>query len=464
MNLLEKYKKSIGISFLLTILAIPIAFLELRLLNSVSPTAVAYLAIIEMIFLLFVSIISGNATLTFSKFYSNWNNQEKKVYTIYKFIIVNIIYIILFSIIIYLLNESIITFEFTPNLISIFILGEMLIIYSFLNGIVSGSLDLKAAVISIKSYPMLRYLILASFLIPLGFSFDFNLLVLVVILGLLILNIYLGIRVKKLKIFKRIKNDEKLYNQRLFLFFSIISVGRAIVLFVYEKLDQMMLLKYVDLETLSLYFVLLKIAIVIKMIPKIINTSSIPVFSSLIQNKEFKDLNKVLIKNISFNFYIGLVTILLIVISYPLLFDFLKIDKSFLPILLIIMFTYQISVTSIIYDSLLNSLGKAYTLLWNSIITIVIQFFLIFFLIETYGILGVAIAKLISGIIGQYFLFYFASKSSGIHMSGTRRIYFLIILVIYFLITILLSNYYITLFVSLLFMSLIIWKLRSERK
>lgn len=431
MNLLEKYKKSIGLSLILTIVTVPIIFIEIKLLNSISAEAVGYLAIIEMFYLLFISILSGNPILTLSKFYSSWTMREKIRNTLAKFLVFNFVYVLLFFMFFLFFEDINLLSNLEINKITFFLFGEVLIIYSFLNGIVNGSLDLKSAVISSKIYPVLRLFFTMLLVFWFSFPLTFNILLLSVVCTLVITNVYLILVILKSNYETKKSEKETSFFDVYFWIFILISMGRSIVLFLYEKVDQLVLLRYIDIEALSIYFALLKIALLIKLIPKIINTSSIPVFSSLLVNKQNKELNNIVNKNLSLNFYLGLIVSSLILFCYPVIFDFINLNTSYLNILILLLLTFQFSITSIIYDSLLNAAGKPGILLTNSILSILIQLALIFYLISDFGLLGVVIAKLFASIFGQYFLFLSVRKSKLIDLKNHNRVLVTVTFILY---------------------------------
>ncbi|EHU4934660.1 hypothetical protein KY890_004080 [Vibrio vulnificus] len=206
------------------------------------------------------------------------------------------------------------------------------------------------------------------------------------------------------------RNNLSISKDDLYICKDIFSTGGAyffvtlLVILMYERIDQMVILDGFELTDLAGYFACFKLAFLIRFISKSVNSAMYPYLSKLSSNDDVKALE--LFKDIKLvNFSIALI------LSFPLIFlseeiiRFIYGDQfvEYSNVLQIMAITLIVSVSNQSDFNLMNSRGYSSYFLINSVLTVIVQCAVIMSLINSIGILSLVLAKYFAVIFGFIF-------------------------------------------------------------
>lgn len=193
--------------------------------------------------------------------------------------------------------------------------------------------------------------------------------------------------------------SKDIFSKGGFYFFSTL-----LIILLYERIDQMVILDRFSLTDLAGYFACFKLAFLIRFISKSVNSAMYPYLSKLSSNNDdkaedlFKDIKLV-------NFSIA------IILSLPLVF-FSKEIISFIygenfieysKVLQVMAIALIVSVSNQSDFNLMNSRGYSNYFLINSVLTVIVQCTVIIFLIKSMGVFSLVLAKYLAVIFGFIF-------------------------------------------------------------
>lgn len=193
--------------------------------------------------------------------------------------------------------------------------------------------------------------------------------------------------------------SKEIFSKSGFFFFLTL-----LLILIYERIDQMVLLSRFDLTDLAGYFACFKLAFLIRFISKSVNSAMYPYLSKLSSKDDIKSLD--LFKDIKLvNFTIALI------LSFPLVFfsediiSFIYGEKliEYSQVLQIMAIALVVSISNQCDFNLMNSRGNSNYFLINSILTVIVQCVVILSLVNEIGIISLVLAKYVAVVFGFVF-------------------------------------------------------------
>ncbi len=193
----------------------------------------------------------------------------------------------------------------------------------------------------------------------------------------------------------------------------------TIFTYAYNNVDKMFILSLRDLGQLGVYQAILSMYTFSRFLPKLLIKVTVPLFSNLRMNGEVAILKKTIIK---MEKYLVLMTIAvsLGIISYSeqLLALFGNSYVKYDNVVIIFMLSNAFTALSYIMTPLLIAYEKNKEKFFNSLLQICIQIILSFALFKNFGIMGIAIAKVVGVILAQAMPIYIVTH----HLKLMERI------------------------------------------
>ncbi|QHA93680.1 polysaccharide biosynthesis C-terminal domain-containing protein [Bacillus sp. N1-1] len=390
-------------SFIVTIISIPISLLEIKLISNFSLEMAGFFALIEMFFLFIMSIFTMNSQTSLSRLIPSIKEKYISSFINTFFLICILFYIIVVANVLIFENYFITLLKITHNeLIGFITLGFFALIFGVLNGHLRGSLQIKKAAIFEKAFPIIRGLIITiiilffTSLLTYRIVFLFVTLIVLIILDFILIKEY----IKKYGI----TIVGKLYLPEGFWSYISFTLLTSFLVLIYDKADQLIITSVFDQRMLGIYFICIKITMLIKIIPRIVNTSNLPSFTKLLylqENTLFLDQYRRTLKNNIL--VVFLLTILVVSFSNEIL-DFFNVT-SYSYLLIILAIGQLVSAPTLVFNNLFNAIGKTNVLFYNSVVTTLGQLIVMSLLINKFGVYAFVIGKVSGSIIGQVYLF-----------------------------------------------------------
>ncbi|EJL6785790.1 hypothetical protein NMR91_004732, partial [Vibrio alginolyticus] len=198
-----------------------------------------------------------------------------------------------------------------------------------------------------------------------------------------------------------------IFNQGGFYFFSTL-----LIILIYERIDQMVILDRFDLTDLAGYFACFKLAFLIRFVSKSVNSAMYPYLSKLSSNDDIKAVE--LFKDIKLvNFLIALILSLPLILFSDGIIGFIYGDQfvEYSQVLKIMAIALIVSVSNQSDFNLMNSRGYSNFFLINSILTVIVQCTVIILLIKSMGVLSLVLAKYFAVICGFIFSTFLLVKN-----------------------------------------------------
>ncbi|KLE24598.1 lipopolysaccharide biosynthesis protein [Vibrio diabolicus] len=193
--------------------------------------------------------------------------------------------------------------------------------------------------------------------------------------------------------------SKDIFNQGGFYFFSTL-----LIILIYERIDQMVILDRFDLTDLAGYFACFKLAFLIRFVSKSVNSAMYPYLSKLSSNDDIKAVE--LFKDIKLvNFLIALILSLPLILFSDGIIGFIYGDQfvEYSQVLKIMAIALIVSVSNQSDFNLMNSRGYSNFFLINSILTVIVQCTVIILLINSMGVFSLVLAKYFAVICGFIF-------------------------------------------------------------
>lgn len=223
---------------------------------------------------------------------------------------------------------------------------------------------------------------------------------------------FLGKKVPRLKI-DVIKSFKLIFKDRKGRYFWL----TAILIFVYERVDQIFILNVFDYKLLGYYFACYKLSFLPRLFTNIVYSVIYPYLARLLQNSKGEAIR---LHDLSFYLTVGIaVTFALPLMFFPESILALMFDESFTEysgLLKVIVISMVISCVNQINYSLLNANGQGNIIFANAVTSVFVQFVVILSFYETYGLLSIAYARLAVGAVGVI-MYIYAMKLINIKLS-----------------------------------------------
>lgn len=421
-----KNKSMVGAKWtiILSTLAIPLSYMTNIVIGRISNEALGIYAFIN-IFISFVItfvLIGGNNVIV--KFLPELKNKEKNHFLLNYFLIILLISILSILVLCFYPNslEIVLGQSYPANIVPYLILFiPFIILYSVFDYTLVGLLEIKASTI-IKQISVYGTFIIFSILLlffPKIMTSDPWFMILIVILIFYILMTIMAFHIVYNKIINQKKNNRPT-NKEIFQYppgfwrYLIFVHISTILVFFYDKIDQLFIIGNLSVADLGVYYAALQTATLIRYIPMLIGNVSLPTFSNIFASDE-KSLIPTVYKKI-----IKYTTLMTVFCSLGAIFYSKEIMGIFgsgyvvdHSILVILGFFFMPTSVGAILPSLILSKGKAGQYLINSIIQVSFQIGIILLLFNSLGVIGLAIGRGAGVIIAQVGLIIISYKILG---------------------------------------------------
>lgn len=406
----NKTKKGFKWILIINIVAAPVQFLISLMLGRISPELLGKYGFLEILLNLVITVgMFGGPNLMIR--YIPSISQDKIALFISKYIKYSFILLIsIFLLIIILSQFTFFDLEFifgksTPPLhfLKWIVLWSVLyLLYYILNSSQSALLRLKDFAIASKMYFFVLFVMLIVFYFCGVRSWE-----------LIFFSSIVAIIFSITFILKKNSKDFIIFNTKGYSFpkgfwrYSFLMYISTFLTFLYEKLDQIIILFVYDLKYLGIYFGIMKIAFVSKMIPQIINRGLISSLSSLIQINAIDQIKIYYRKIINANYLIcALISIVIILFSDFILNLFGSTFSEYRFLLLLFIITAFIDFYDTLNVNILIVKGEDKKVLTNTILKNVTFLISAFLLLPLYDLEGLVIARIISLLFGVIYTKY----------------------------------------------------------
>lgn len=421
MNTDEIIQKSISgakWTVILSIVAMPLGYIVNIILGRISPEALGIYGLLS-IFVLSVTtfILFGGGNVIIK--YLPEIDKDKKVSFLLSYVLI-VFLIAIFAIgLVYLYPQILelifgqaFSLDILPYLI-IFI--PIIILYFVFDYALNGLMEIKTSVV-IRQIVVYGNFIVFSILflfykdffrehlwaIIWGLSFVFY-----IMLGLLAL--FLTTRKMKITSLNKL-NNLKPYLPTKFWSFALFVHLSTILVFAYDKIDQLFILNYFSIRELGLYYAALQTAMLIRFVPMLLGSVLLPSFSNLLASNEIGLIQKGYQEVVRYNTLMVVPAALLcIFFSRQIMGLFGAVYVQNHLVLVVLGICFMVSTIGSVTPSLIVAKGKVGANFLNSTIQIVFQFLLMLFLIDRMGVLGLAIGRgagVVLAQIGLIFIIY----------------------------------------------------------
>ena len=445
-----KQKSIIGAKWtvILSVIALPLSYIITILLGRVSEDALGIYALLN-VFVTFVTtfIILGGSNVIIK--YLPELKQENKLLFLKSYFFIILVVTILAIVFIYVFPELLmfiigqgISSNITFYLI-IFI--PVIVFYSIFDYVLNGLIEIKISTLIKQLFVLGNFIIILSlfllyreFFVENSFFIILGLfLIFYILMG--ILSFYFGLKaiMKKKENLKSFDNDNSFLNFLIpnfyfpkgfwkFLIFVHIS---TILVFAYDKVDQLFLINNLSISELGLYYAALQTAMLIRYVPIVIGSILLPTFSNMIASKDESMIPKYYRYIVKYN------TLMTVIAALFCIFYSKEILSIFGPsyvenyLIIVILGTFFLmSSIGTVSPSIIIAKGKVKSYFINSFIQITFQIVLMFFLFSKIGILGLAISKGAGVLIAQIGLIIITYKIFGNFKDTLPREYIISVL------------------------------------
>lgn len=203
----------------------------------------------------------------------------------------------------------------------------------------------------------------------------------------------------------------KFYLPKRFWSFALFVHLSTILVFAYDKIDQLIILNYFSIRELGLYYAALQTAMLIRFVPMLLGSVLLPTFSNLLASNEIGLVQKGYREVIRYNtLMIVPAALFCIFFSRQIMGLFGGVYVQSHLVLVVLGMCFMVSSVGSVTPSLIIAKGGAGVNLLNSGIQIVFQFILMFFLIDRMGVLGLAIGRGAGVVLAQIGLIFIVCR------------------------------------------------------
>jgi O-antigen/teichoic acid export membrane protein len=212
------------------------------------------------------------------------------------------------------------------------------------------------------------------------------------------------------RITSKLKNLKPYLPTRFWSFALFVHLS-TIVFFAYDKIDQLFILNYFSIRELGLYYAALQTAMLIRFVPMLLGSVLLPTFSNLLASNEIGLIQKGYREVVRYNTLMVVPAALFcIFFSRQIMGLFGEAYVQNHLVLVILGICFMVSSIGGVNSSLIVAKGRTGVYLLNSIIQVVFQFVLMFFLIDRIGVLGLAIGRGAGVVLAQFGLIFIIYK------------------------------------------------------
>ncbi|MFC6333771.1 oligosaccharide flippase family protein [Paenibacillus septentrionalis] len=394
---MKKYNNGAKAVLFISMLAIPIQLITSMLISRVSPEAVGLLGIVELFYLSIITFFLFGGETALVKIISDTGTENNKRSFLLYYLLLCLFFYFIVVFLMKMINIDIIKVITSSNEntnILMYASGGLIIIYHIILSFYKEQGRFLKYAIGTKVFNIVCFL--ATILIlyngeleTIKVFFYFILAGYFVVVVLSIKNINFNFS----NLYTVIQNkNNKIFGYVLFLYAS------TIVAFLYDKIDQIILLNQFGLATLGGYYIVLKIVNMAKLIPNIYNSTFYPYLCKNLKEDNSNDIFKMLLnRNLLVIIPIVVFSIFNSDLIIRLLFDETYLEYS--GIFQLFMCSVLLGSPAIILNNFLFALGKTKQYFLISSVSVLLQIILILPFINFFGVIGAVIAKVITMII-----------------------------------------------------------------
>lgn len=396
---------------ILSTLSIPVQLLISIIVGRLSAEALGIYASIELLLGLIVVFVFVGGEYMFIKFIPELESKknQNKFYLIV-IAVVSLIYISFISLFInikeYIIgNIDVSSLSYLFNF-PLYVLGFFYLIWSISIANLKGLNELKNATLAQKT-PILVPLLFFSWFV----FFERKSLNSSDVITSFYLMTFTGIIISSFYILKSSKSPEKTMseNQQIYslkysgvIKYAIYIYLAGLVIFTYEKLDQMIIIANFSLEVLGIYFACYKISLLAKFIPKTLNQSILPSFSQMISNNSINEIEYYHKKNTQLNIiFSALISGIIIIFSKKIL-SLYGSDFSYYDWLLNgFICLFYLGAPGQVNTNLIGIIGDGKKLFKISLMVVIVQIITMYLTIKHLGLFSILLARLLAVVINQ---------------------------------------------------------------
>lgn len=396
----RKYNHGAKIILIISILMIPMQLITSALISRISSEASGILGVLEIFYNAIISFFIFGGENAIIKLLTNKNTKTQKKNFIIKYIIITSAIFVTTIVITKICHFDFIkklTGQLNSTSIFMYGVGLLIIINNILLYYLKEEEKFSYYAFGIKLFNIGNFLSVVYI-----FFFCKNIDVqntLLVFMGLLQLLSTIIILIKEKIVYQKETKEERAEKRQIenlkFIFFLYLS---TLLVFIYDKIDQIILVKTLGLATLGGYYLIVKVVNMVKLLPNTYNSTFYPYICKYL-NKESSNyiFNNILSKNLFFIFPLTIIIVLNSKLIINILFGAEYINYNFtLQFLTTIIL---ISAPTIILNNFLYALGKTKKYFQISFIAIAVQVIIIISTIKYIGINAILIARFVSTFI-----------------------------------------------------------------
>lgn len=431
MDIERKYNKGAKIVLFISLMAIPMQLITTALISRISSEASGTLGLLEIFYNGVIAFFMLGGETGVIKLLTNESQEDKRKNFIIKYLTVCIIFFLALTVGLRLFNIDIIQLitgqEGTTSYLMYFA-ALFVIMNNILLAYIKESEKFIHYAIGTKLFNVGNLLaVLYVFFFAKGSNIENILFIFMATLQLFNV-IYIIVKEKlflKVNLFKREKIDLTIFKYLFFLYLSMILV------FVYDKIDQIIVVNKLGLSILGGYYLVVKVVNMVKLLPNIYNSTFYPYICKTLkkENANFI-LNQILNKNLLFIYPLTIIVVLNSKIIISILFGEQYLSYSL--ILQILTSIILFSAPTQILNNFLYAIGDSKKYFIVSFISVMIQVILIISLIDKFGLIIVVIARGLSSFIVLLICMVCLNKM-GYKMKFSKNYYIYSIITIIFL-------------------------------
>lgn len=416
----RKYNHGAKIILIISILMIPMQLITSALISRISSEASGILGVLEIFYNAIISFFIFGGENAIIKLLTNKNTKTQKKNFIIKYIIITITIFMTTIVITKICHIDFIqklTGQLNSTSILMYGVGLLIIVNNILLYYLKEEEKFAYYAFGIKLFNIGNFLsVIYIFFFCKNIDVQNTLLVFMGILQLLSIIIIL---IKEKIIYEKEEKTDKIQIENIkFIFFLYLS---TLLVFVYDKIDQIILVKTLGLATLGGYYLIVKVVNMVKLLPNTYNSTFYPYICKYL-NRESSNyiFNNILSKNLFFIFPLTIIIVLNSKLIINILFGMEYIQYNFtLQFLTTIIL---ISAPTIILNNFLYALGKTKKYFQISFIAIIVQVIIIVGMIKHIGINAILIARLVSTFIIFIFCKLYLNKIQ--YLTKLPKIYY----------------------------------------
>lgn len=417
----DKYSKGAKIILLISLSAIPIQLLTSMLISRVSPEAAGTLGVVELFYTAVITFFLFGGETAIVKLLSDFKeNNTKKSFILY-YIGVCLGYFLVFAGVLRLLDIDIIRLIIgsdTNTSFLMYVVGALIVIHNILLSFQKEQEQFLNYSIGVKLFHfVILFATIYIFINPMENMQNVFYYAMIVSYILII-----PITIYQLKFsipnIKGIKSSEyKFFKYTIFLHAS------TLVAFLFDRIDQVLILNTLGIAVLGGYYLMFKISTMVKLVPNIYNSTFYLYFCRELRKENANELCRSLLSR---NLVVVVPIIFVVILNAEFIIKILFGDEylRFSNVLKIFMIIIIIGVPGMVLNNCLFALGRSKQYFAISTISVIVQLAVMFPLMSMLGVEGLVIAKGLTSILVIIMcLLYLKKEKYNIKLPGNYFIY-----------------------------------------